>query len=235
MLLACACALSRRAVLTAAPAALALGSGPARAAMNIEYVKSPGGVEYAELKAGTGAAPRVGQRATIDYMMTRRGGAKIYSSVDSKQPFSYVIGDGTVIEGLEQAVLGSEGMLPLLPGGVRRVIVPQARGYGVKLASWETAVREVGPIPPEFVWTDPQGDKVNSYARFKNIYLNPNRIDQPDLLLDVCRSRGFPEPSLFYFEGESWDFQAAVAGVARALPSMKKKTAVIGYNITTTP
>jgi len=185
MLLACACALSRRAVLTAAPAALALGSGPARAAMNIEYVKSPGGVEYAELKAGTGAAPRVGQRATIDYMMTRRGGAKIYSSVDSKQPFSYVIGDGTVIEGLEQAVLGSEGMLPLLPGGVRRVIVPQARGYGVKLASWETAVREVGPIPPEFVWTDPQGDKVNSYARFKNIYLNPNRIDQPDLLLDV--------------------------------------------------
>ena len=53
---------------------------------------------------------------------------------------------------------------------------------------------------------------------------------RPDLLLDVCRSRGFPEPSLFYFEGESWDFQAAVAGVARTLPSMKKKTAVIGYN-----
>ena len=53
---------------------------------------------------------------------------------------------------------------------------------------------------------------------------------RPELLLDVCRSRGLPKPALFYYEGESWDFQAAVAGVERILPRMKKGTAVIGYN-----
>ncbi len=178
--------LERRAVLAAVPATIIVAAAaPSRAAVSVDYVRSPGGVEYAELRIGAGVAPRVGQRATIDYMMTRRGGAKIFSTVDARRPFTFTIGDGSVIEGLEMAVLGGEGMPPLLPGGVRRVIVPQARGYGVKLASWETSIRELGPIPPEFTWVDPQGDKVNSYTRFKNIYLNPNRIDQPDLLLDV--------------------------------------------------
>ena len=144
-------ALTRRAVLIA-PVAAAATAAVAAEPVRIEYLKSPAGVEWAELKAGTGLPPQSGQRVTIDYMMTRRGGAKIYSTVDGHQPFTWTLGDGSVIEGLEQAVVGTEGVPPLLPGGVRRVIVPQARGYGVKLATWETSVREVGPVPPEFVW-----------------------------------------------------------------------------------
>lgn len=64
-----------------------------------------------------------------------------------------------------------------------------------------------------------------SYARVSGL---PK--PRPELLLEVCRRRGLPEPSLFYHDGESWDFQAAVTGVNRILPSLKKKTAVIGYN-----
>ena len=175
--------MGRRAMLSVAVA------GPAAATaaqpIKIDFQESPNGVQWADLRAGSGANPMPGDRVTIDYMMTRRGGAKIHSTVDEGQPFSFTLGDGSVIIGLEEAVTGGNGVPPLLPGGVRRVIVPQSRGYGVKLATWETSIRQLGPTPPDFTWVDAQGDKVNSLARFKNIYLNPNRIDQPDLLLDV--------------------------------------------------
>ena len=39
-------------------------------------------------------------------------------------------GDGTVIEGLELAILGSGDIKPMQPGGIRRVMVPQILGYG---------------------------------------------------------------------------------------------------------
>ena len=70
-------------------------------------------------------------------MMTRNigvtpmAGGKIYSTKDSKMPFSWVLGDGSVIEGLEIAVLGRGGIPPMKPGGVRRVLIPQPLGYGV--------------------------------------------------------------------------------------------------------
>lgn len=53
---------------------------------------------------------------------------------------------------------------------------------------------------------------------------------RPELLCDVCLSRRIRKPSLFYYEGESWDFQAAVGESANVMRAMKKETAVIGYN-----
>ena len=35
-------------------------------------------------------------------------------------------------------------------------------------------------------WVDPYGgDRVNSYLRFKDIYMNEMRLDEPDLILDI--------------------------------------------------
>ena len=88
-------------------------------------------LRWADLRLGTGASPRAGQRVTIDYMMTRNigvtpmAGAKIYSTKDSQMPFSWVLGDGSVIEGLEMAILGRGNIPPMATGGVRRVLVPQ--------------------------------------------------------------------------------------------------------------
>ena len=46
------------------------------------------------------------------------------------------------------------------------------------------------------MWTDGNGDKVDAYLRFKNMYLNENRLDQPDLILDVIlRARPQTPPS----------------------------------------
>ena len=33
------------------------------------------------------------------------------------------------VKGLEEAIVGSEDMPPMLPGGVRRVIIPEPLGY----------------------------------------------------------------------------------------------------------
>ncbi len=53
---------------------------------------------------------------------------------------------------------------------------------------------------------------------------------RPDLLLEVCRHRRVPKPLLFYYEGESWDLQAAVRGAADILPRVDEGTGMIGYN-----
>ena len=86
-------------------------------------------------------------------------------------------------------VSGSGDIPPLRPGGARRAIVPQVLGYGTEKGFFSsgapTEIRNLQPVPPPYVWTDGNGDKVDAYLRFKNMYLNENRLDQPDLILDV--------------------------------------------------
>ncbi|WP_153811238.1 LacI family DNA-binding transcriptional regulator [Terrimicrobium sacchariphilum] len=53
---------------------------------------------------------------------------------------------------------------------------------------------------------------------------------RPELLQDACLRHRIPQPILLYYDGESWDFQAAVEGAMRLLPDVKCETAVIGFN-----
>ena len=64
-------------------------------------------------RAGQGGEVQKGDRIWVEYMMTRRGGAKIYSTKQAQQPFSWVLGDGSVIDGLELMVSGSGDIPPL--------------------------------------------------------------------------------------------------------------------------
>ena len=57
----------------------------------------------------------------------------MHSTREAGEPFSWTLGDGSVIEGLELAVGGGGGLPPMLVGGAR-VIVPMARGYGSQTA-----------------------------------------------------------------------------------------------------
>ena len=190
--------LQRRAVLSlAATAAWPLKASAAQQT----FVTAPSGVQWSELKVGSGEPPRAKERVVVDYVMTRRGGAKIHSTRQQGIPFSWIVGDGRVIAGLEQAVAGGAGVPPMLPGGVRRVIVPQELGYGIREGDWTTTLRDgLGPIPPDdFDWVDTNGEYVNSFKRFKNIYQNTNRMAQPDLVFDILflRKEGAavaPEP-----------------------------------------
>ena len=186
--------LSRRAALaqTSVVAAACLTAGTncvdkavAAVAADLTFQTSSSGIQWADAKVGTGAALKTGATATIDYVMSTTGaryGAKIYSTKDLDRPYRWTLGDGSTIAGIEQAILGDGGSLvPMRPGGIRRLIIPQSLGYS-KLAD-EARTRCVengtpGPIPPP-------KDAFEEYQRFKNIYCNASRQYQPDLVLDV--------------------------------------------------
>lgn len=183
---------SRRFALASAVATLSLAqSSPAAAAdaaKGLVFATSASGLQYADAKVGTGAVLKVGERCTVDYVMSTSGaryGSKIYSTKEVEKPYRWVLGDGTTIKGLEEAITGGDGVPPMLPGGVRRVIIPSSLGYealakpipGMQFQNCQEG-RGPGPIPPELT-----GE--GAYQRFKNIYCNANRPYQPDLVLDI--------------------------------------------------
>jgi hypothetical protein len=105
-----------------------------------------------------------------------RYGAKIDSTVDRQAPYAWTLGDGSTIAGLELAIIGdqSAGVPPMLPGGVRRVIIPSKLAYedlakpnknGLQVQDCSTGR---GPIPPN----TPQKSSdmgAGEFQRFKNI------------------------------------------------------------------
>lgn len=165
----------------------------AASAADLVFQNGPPGFQFADAKLGTGAALKPGSAVAIDYVMSTSGaryGAKIDSTVDRQAPYRWTLGDGSTIKGLELAVTGGDGVPPMLPGGVRRVILSSELAYadlarpnknGLQVQDCSTGR---GPIPP----LSPQksGDMgAGEFQRFKNIYCNANRPYQPDLVLDV--------------------------------------------------
>jgi len=146
-------------------------SGPALPAFAEEYDLSTAkmtvtasGLKYTDVKIGEGDAPRNGTTVTIDYSMATTGGRYGITPLDKTKdhdgPYSFVLGDPKVIAGLQ------EGVSTMRPGGIRRLIIPNALGY--------TDNGKV-PIPPSF----------DGFQRFRIVYFNDNRKAKPDLIFDV--------------------------------------------------
>ena len=100
---------------------------------NLIFQTAPSGLQYADAKVGTGVPiTQKGSPVAIDYVMSTTGaryGTKIYSTSDKGAPYRFILGDGTTIAGLEQAIAGDEKVEPMRPGGIRRVIIPSTLGY----------------------------------------------------------------------------------------------------------
>ena len=97
-------------------------------------METPSGLKYIDTVVGTGAMPKPGQQVTVHYTGTLDDGTKFDSSVDRKQPFSFIIGVGQVIKGWD------EGVGTMKVGGKRTLIIPSKLGYGANGAG--------GVIPP---------------------------------------------------------------------------------------
>ena len=137
------------------------------------------GLQWADAKVGTGHPLKTGSTATIDYVLSTTGaryGTKIFSTADKDTPYRWNLGDGSTISGIEQAILGDgEDVPPMLPGGIRRAVIPQSMGYkSLAMNSKTNCVQDgrPGPIPPP-------NTAFEEYQRFKNIYCNPERQYQP--------------------------------------------------------
>jgi hypothetical protein len=137
------------------------------------------GIEWADAKVGNGPELKPGSPVSIDYVLSTTGaryGSKIYGTADSGTPYRWRLGDGSTIAGLERALVGDSEIPPMRPGGIRRVVIPAKLAYSSLGAN--TSCQGVGPIPPV-------PEAFEEFQRFKNIYCNPNRAYQPDIVMDI--------------------------------------------------
>jgi len=146
-------------VVAAGVTALIGGQQTAHAATSngLPLTTSPSGLKWADAKVGSGQPVQSGATVSIDYSIASTAGRfpQIYTTKDKGQPYRWTLGDGSTIEGIEKAVIGDEkeGIPPMLPGGIRRVIVPSALGYeklskaNAKCIDGESG--SIGPIPPK--------------------------------------------------------------------------------------
>ncbi len=202
----------RSAIATAATIATTFGLFPAAASAGqpngLKLTTAPtSGLRWADARVGSGESPIMGSITSIDYSMASTAGRfpSIYSTKNGDEPYRWKIGDGTTIRGIEMAIVGdaAEGIPPMRPGGIRRVIVPNSLGYNALIGRDNSnnvilnnpdqqnlspssknqrclagADGSLGPIPPKDA---PDG----AYQRWYQFYCNPRIPYQPDLVLDI--------------------------------------------------
>ena len=89
-------------------------------------VTLPDGLQYIDIQKGCGLAAKSGSNVSLEYTgWLQSTGKKFDSSYDrSGNPISFALGQGKVIKGFD------EGMLGMQQGGTRRIIIPAALAYG---------------------------------------------------------------------------------------------------------
>ena len=93
-----------------------------------KMIKTASGLQYEDMKVGSGAAPKAGQTCVMHYTgwLWENGakGKKFDSSVDRGTPFEFPLGQGRVIKGWD------EGIATMKVGGKRLLLIPSQLAYG---------------------------------------------------------------------------------------------------------
>lgn len=97
-------------------------------------VVTPTGLTYWVLREGTGEMPTAGQTVYVHYTGWLADGTKFDSSFDRGKPLDFVLGQGRVIKGWDEA------LATMRVGERRRLQIPPSIGYGERGAG--------GMIPP---------------------------------------------------------------------------------------
>ena len=140
----------RAAAAVAALAGALLAASPSGAQSPAAAPASEGGsklsampttLQKIDVKQGTGAEAVSGRPVVVHYTgwlyddtKPDKKGTKFDSSVDRKVPFGFFLGEGRVIKGWDEGVVGMK------VGGQRTLIIPPSMGYGERGAG--------GVIPP---------------------------------------------------------------------------------------
>jgi FKBP-type peptidyl-prolyl cis-trans isomerase len=99
-------------------------SGPTK--VTGEPTKTASGLEYWDIKVGTGAVAQTGHQVKVDYTGWLTNGKKFDSSVGTGKPFDFMLGAGQVIKGWDEGIVGMK------VGGKRQLRIPPDLAYGEK-------------------------------------------------------------------------------------------------------
>jgi peptidylprolyl isomerase len=117
--------------LNAIAAIPAADRSPAGTAGTAPTVTVPSGtppttLESADLITGTGKAAASGDTVQVQYVLATYSSGKVIQSSWTSQPFSFTLGQGQVIKGWDEGVVGMKA------GGRRELIIPPSLGYGAQ-------------------------------------------------------------------------------------------------------
>ena len=116
------------------PAAAPVPNTKAPTKVTGDGVKTASGLQYWDIKVGTGDTAKSGDHVKVHYTGWLTSGKKFDSSVDAHQPFDFTIDKGEVIKGWDEGVTGMK------VGGKRQLRIPPDLAYG--------AAGYSGVIPP---------------------------------------------------------------------------------------
>lgn len=89
-------------------------------------VKTSSGLQYWDVKKGTGATAVNGKHVSVQYTGWLESGKEFDSSLDVGDPIEFDLGKGMVIKGWDEGIAGMK------VGGKRQLHIPPALGYGAR-------------------------------------------------------------------------------------------------------
>ena len=87
-------------------------------------VKTDSGLQYWDIKVGTGDEAKSGNHVKVHYTGWLATGKKFDSTVDANQPYEFTLGQGDVIKGWDEGIAGMK------VGGQRQLRIPPELAYG---------------------------------------------------------------------------------------------------------
>jgi len=87
-------------------------------------VKTETGLQYWDIKVGTGEEAKSGDKVKVHYTGWFTTGKKFDSTVDANRPYEFTLGQGDVIKGWDEGIAGMK------VGGKRQLRIPPELAYG---------------------------------------------------------------------------------------------------------
>ncbi len=117
-----------------------------------EETTTDSGLIIKDSECGDGKTAEAGMLVTVHYVGTLEDGTPFDSSRDRGEPFEFVLGTSSVIQGWDEGVAGMQ------VGGIRTLTIPPELGYGAAGAGgvippnatlvFEIELLEVGQVSP---------------------------------------------------------------------------------------